>query len=391
MSNKKTEIYIIAAVRSPVGKLNGALSALRPDDLAVQLIHQLLPKAKLSPQKVDSIILGCANQAGEDTRNLARRVGLLAGLPNSTTALTINSLCASGIDAILAGIRSIFCGENDLVLVGGIESMSRSPWIESKTEATKVNSMIGWRFTNPKMPLICPTLSMSETAELLANKYHISQEMQDQYAFESRWRYQKALEKGIWQEEIIPFVDSKNKCWTSDEQHRILSLKLLKKLPKLVKNGQFITSGNAAHLGDGGALLALASKSFVQSQGIQPLARVQSWATAAVSPSLMGVAAVAACRKLFHKEKIAISDIDWVELSESFAVQSLACIQQLGLDPLKTNPNGGAISIGNPIATGSARLVVSLAHQMKRNSTAKRGLVASSAGLGIGTAILLEQ
>ncbi|MBL4650398.1 MAG: 3-oxoadipyl-CoA thiolase, partial [Aureispira sp.] len=237
---------------------------------------------------------------------------------------------------------------------------------------------------------VCPPLSMAETAELLASNYSISRKSQDTYAYQSRQKYQVALEKAIWDAEILPIEDQKKKLWHSDEQHRLLSLDLLTKLPKLVANGNYISAGNAARIGDGAALVALASASYIKKHNIRPIAKIKSWASASCHPSEMSLSAVVATQKALKKVALQTQDLDWVEMSESFAVQALACIKALQLNPEKVNPNGGALTIGNPIAVSSARLVVTLAKEMERNKTIKNGLATTCAGLGTGAALILE-
>jgi acetyl-CoA C-acetyltransferase len=371
MNNKNQIIYIIDALRTPIGKLYGALSHIRPDDLATMVINGLTSKPTINKKEIDGIILGCANQAGEDNRNIARMASLLAELPYSSTATTINSLCSSGMEAILSAMKNIALGEGDLYIAGGVESMSRSPMVTSKLDQETVNSLIGWRFLNPKIHSVCPPLSMAETAELLADKYSISRKAQDTYAYHSRQKYQIALEKAIWKAEILPIEDQKKKLWLTDEQHRLLSLDLLTKLPKLVPNGNYISAGNAARIGDGAALVALASEKYVKKHNIRPIAKVKSWASASCHPSEMSLSAVVATQKALNKIDLQTQDLDWVEMSESFAVQTLACIKALQLDPEKVNPNGGALTIGNPISVSSARLVVALAKEMERNKSIK--------------------
>ncbi len=390
MNTKNQGIYIIDALRTPVGKLHGALSHIRPDDLAALLIRGLLDKNKMDSAAIDGLILGCANQAGEDNRNVARMAGFLADLPFETTAITVNSLCSSGMDAIFSAIRCLALGEGDLYLAGGVESMSRSPMVTSKIDATTVDSMIGWRFVNPKIQDSFSTLSMPETAELLAHEYKIDRQEQDDYAYNSRLKYQAALEKNIWPTEILAIEDDRGQLWESDEQHRVLSLDLLTKLPKLVPNGSFISSGNAARIGDAAALIALASERYVKKHRIKPLAKINTWANAACHPSYMSLSAVAASQKALKRAALNALDLDWIEMSEAFAVQAIVCTQKLGLDPHKVNPNGGALTIGNPIAVSAARLVVSLAKEMGRNPSIKKAMATTCAGLGTGSALILE-
>lgn len=388
MNNKKQAIYLVEASRSPIGKLNGILAGWRPDDLATQVLQNLLKNASLIPDLVDGIILGCANQAGEDNRNIARMVALLAKLPYSSTALTVNSLCSSSMEAIFSALRRITLGEGDCYIAGGIESMSRSPWVTSKVDESRVDSLIGWRFVNPRLAPI--SLSMAETAEALSLKYQISRIEQDAYAQASRQRYQVALEQNIWVEELSP-LSNKDVYALKDEQHRVLSAALLAKMPPIVRGGQYITAGNAARVGDGAALILVASERFVRQHRLQPLAKINHWASAACHPSCMSYAAVAASKRLLEQAQISSKSLDWVEYSESFALQVLLGIRELGLSPAIVNPNGGALSIGNPIAVGAVRTVVSLAKQMRRSSTLNYGLAATAGGLGTGAALLLER
>ena len=391
MNNKNQSIYIIDALRTPIGKLHGALSHIRPDDLMAGLANQCIKRNRLPLPSIDGIILGCANQAGEDNRNIARMVAFLAHLPYESTAITVNSLCASGMDAIFSGIRRIALEEGDLYLVGGVESMSRSPMITSKVDQSVEDSMIGWRFVNPNIHQVCPPLSMPETAELLADYYKIDRATQDHYAFWSRQKYQAALETNFWKEEIAPIQDLQNQPYTFDEQHRVLSLDLLSKLPKLVANGRCISSGNAARIGDGAALMALASERYIKEHNITPIARIKSWANASTHPNMMSLSAVSAAKKAIQKSGLTMEQLDVVEMSESFAVQTLVCIKELGLDPAKVNPNGGALSIGNPIAVGATRLAVSLVNQLKQTTEKQYGMATTCAGLGTGAALVLEK
>ncbi len=390
MNNKIEEIYIIDALRTPIGKLNGMLSHLRPDDLAAFVVREIITKNNIDPDWVDGIILGCANQAGEDNRNVARMAGMLSGLSYTATATTINSLCSSGIDSVIMAIRCLALGEGEMYLAGGVESMSRSPLITSKTDGSIEDSLIGWRFVNSEIHHHFPPLSMPQTAELLAEKYNISRQEQDKYAFNSRLKYENALNKGKWEKEIAIIKDKRGLMKSTDEQHRILTLQLLSKLPHLLKKGKSITSGNAARIGDGAALIALASGKFIRKNKIKPIARVKAWSSAACHPNNMSLSAVYAAQKAMNKTGISIEEIDWLELSEAFAVQAIACTRELGANPQKVNPNGGALTIGNPISVSSARLLVSLSKEMGRNSLIKTGMASSCAGLGTGSAIILE-
>ncbi|MCH2021327.1 MAG: acetyl-CoA C-acyltransferase [Saprospiraceae bacterium] len=391
MNNKNRSIYIIDALRTPIGKLYGGLSHIRPDDLAALLIQEITKNNKLIKSSIDAVLLGCSNQAGEDNRNVARMSSILAGLPYNTNAITYNSLCTSGIDAILGAIRRLALGEGDLYLAGGVESMSRSPLITSKIDKSTEDSLIGWRFVNPKINSVFAPLSMPETAELLANQYQVNRQLQDDYAYQSRIKYQKALERKIWSEEIIPIENNRGQLLKKDEQHRILPMNLLQKLPKLVKSGNCISSGNAARIGDGAAILALASEQYLLKNQIKPLAKIHAWATGACHPNNMSLSAVTAGKKALDKAGLKPNELDWIEMSESFAVQAIVCTRELNLDPKKVNPNGGALTIGNPISVNSARMVVSLVRTMSRNASIKKGMITSCAGLGTGSALILEK
>jgi acetyl-CoA acetyltransferase family protein len=286
---KTADVYIIDARRTPVGKLYGSLASIRPDDLISGLISGFFKSnEQLVNTELDALILGCGNQAGEDNRNIARMAVLLCGLPHTVYAATVNSLCSSGLDSVLQAARMIACGEADFCLAGGVESMSRSPFIESRVDGTREDSTLGWRFTNDRITDFIPTHSMPETAELLSKKYSISRAEQDNYAFLSRNRYESALKTGFYNTEILPvFEKDKNLLLDRDEQHRILSISLLEQLPTLVKSGTHITLGNSARIGDGAAIVALASENYIKRHNIQPLARIAAMANAAEHPDLM--------------------------------------------------------------------------------------------------------
>lgn len=379
-------IYIIDALRTPVGRLYGSLTKMRPDDLGAFCIKALMQRQK--PELMEllgAIVLGCANQAGEDNRNLARMSGLLAELPPHIPAITLNSLCASGIDAVIDAARRIALGEEDLVLAGGVEVMSRSPFVEHRLTKEREDSTIGWRFVNPRFSTLYTPHQMSETAELLAHKYGIPRYQQDQYAYQSRQNYQLALDKKHYEKELLP-VDG---FLLHDEQHKLLSTEALENLPAIVTGGNNITLANAARIGDGAALLLLASEQVVRQYELKPLAMVKNWATSAVKPDDMGIAPVAACQKIMQQTGINSQQIDQLEISEAFAVQVLACAQLLGIPLEKVNPNGGELSIGKPLGSCGARLLVSLAWAMHQNRDIQHGLAANCAALGVGSAMLL--
>ena len=389
---KTADIYIIDAKRTPVGKLYGSLASFRPDDLISGLISGFFQSNKqLVSTELDALILGCGNQAGEDNRNIARMAVLLCGLPHNVYAATVNSLCSSGLDSVLQAARMIACGEADFCLAGGVETMSRSPFIESRIDGTREDSTLGWRFTNDRITDFIPTHSMPETAELLSKKYSISRAEQDNYAFLSRNRYEFALKTGFYNTEILPvFEKDKNLLLDRDEQHRILSISLLEQLPTLVKSGTHITLGNSARIGDGAAIVALASENYIKRHNIQPLARIAAMANAAEHPDLMGMSGISALKKASKHSGINLCDIDIFELSEAFAVQILAAQKEGLADLSKINTKGGSISIGNPLGMGAARLLTTLINQLNSDENLNYGAAASGAGLGTGAAIILE-
>lgn len=382
-------IYVLDALRTPVGKLGGALSHYRPDNLAATLLQGLLQQAQLDAASIDGIFLGCANQAGEDNRNVARMVSLLAGLPTTATALTVNSLCSSGLEAILAAARCIALGEGDCYLAGGVETMSRAPWVRHRQTDEVVDSTIGWRFANPDLPPEYPPLSMSATAERVAHHYKLSREALDAYAQQSRARYQTALENGWWDQELLPLLDAQGGTWVQrDESHRLLTAALLQKMPPLVEGGQYITAGNAARVGDGAAMVIVASEAGLQRWGGVPLAHLVDWQSAGWHPNHMSYSAVAAVQQLLKRHPVPAADWAAIHWSESFALQPLLGIQELALPTERVNPRGGALSIGNPIAVGAARDVVSLSFHLTQETG--YGMAVTAGGLGTGAALLMK-
>lgn len=377
-------MYILDAIRTPIGRLYGSLSGIRPDDLVVKLLRTLCERQPWLAERVESVLLGCANQAGEDNRNIARMAVFLSGLPVGVTALTINSLCASGLDAVLDAARRIALGENDLIIAGGVESMSRSPWVESRVDGRREDSTIGWRFVHPQMAAHYAPNAMPQTAELLAAKLGISRLEQDEYAAQSRLRYQYGLENNVYYNEIQA-VNNLHQ----DEQHRILGLTALQKLPPLVEKGQYITLGNSARIGDGAALVVLASEQLVRALGLRPMARLRAWGVAATHPDDMGLTPIYAGEKALKKAGIQAQDLDCVELSEAFAVQAIASIRGLGVSPERVNRYGGELSMGKPLGSSGVRLLVSLAHTLQRGE-GRLGMAVTCAGLGVGSAVVVE-
>lgn len=387
--NKSAPIYILAAKRSPIGRLYGALRDIRPDDLGLAVLQQM---PDFSVMDLEAIYVGAANQAGEDNRNLGRQLVFLSQWPPHIWGITVNSLCNSGLDACVQAFRALALGEQELVLAGGVESMSRSPFVRLREEDNEVDSTIGWRLTNPHLPATYAPLSMPETAELLAQKRGISRAEQDAYSHASRARFLKAQTGGAFTQELVPITDRAGQLvLAQDEQARPLPLSLLEKLPPLVKNGQFISLGNAARLGDGAAFLLLAHKQYLDREGGTALAEVIAWKSIAVPPEDMGEAQIIAVQRLLQQEGLSSSEIDFFEFAESFALQGILAQKALALRPDQLNPYGGSLSMGNPLGMGGARILVSLAHALARHSKAKYAIGASSAGLGLGTAILLKK
>jgi acetyl-CoA acyltransferase len=393
------EVVVVAAVRSPVGRLGGQLAGVRPDDLAAAVITALLKKApKLDPAQIADVYLGCANQAGEDNRNVARMAALLAGLPQSVPGCTVNRLCASGLEAINGAARAILAGEGEVYVAGGVESMSRAPYSMPKAEKgypfgnlTAYDTSLGWRYPNKRLEKLFPLLSMGETAENLAQKYKISRADQDAFALKSHQLAAKA--KPFFVEEIIPIeVGGEKKTATADETIRDdSSLDKLSKLKAAFREGGTVTAGNSSSLNDGASAVLLMESGKAKALGLEPLARWAGSASAGVDPSFMGIGPVPATQKLLKRLNLNISDIDLIEINEAFAVQVLACAGELGIDPAeKLNVNGGAIALGHPLGSSGCRLAVTLLHEMRRRK-ARRGLTALCVGVGQGLAALWER
>lgn len=392
--------YIIDIVRTPIGKYGGALSSIRPDDLLAYVIKALLERnSSIDPDAIEDLIAGDANQAGEDNRNVARMAALLAGLPVSVAGNTVNRLCASGLQAIMDASRAIMCGEGDLYLAGGVESMTRAPFVMAKpTLAYQRNteihdSTIGWRFVNKKLSAMYYPYSMGETAENIAKQWQLSRESQDEFALASQQKYFAALEKGKWKEEIrgVEILGGKDEkiYFDTDEHPRQTSLDRLASLkPSFAKDGT-VTAGNSSGINDGAAAALLVNEDAVKKYALKPLARIVSMAVAGVDPSIMGIGPVPATKKALKRAGLNIQDIDLIELNEAFAAQSLACIRDLDLDITKVNVNGGSIAIGHPLACSGVRISTTLLHEMKRRN-ARFGLATMCVGVGQGAAVIYE-
>jgi acetyl-CoA C-acetyltransferase len=393
-------VYVIDAVRTAVGRYAGALSAIRPDDLLANVIQALIKRnARIDVDEIEDVIAGDANQAGEDNRNVARMSALLAGLPVSVAGNTVNRLCASGLQAVMDASRAIMVGDGNVFLAGGVESMTRAPFVMNKSEGaysrkTEVyDSTIGWRFPNKKLIEKYYPYSMGETAENVAKQWKISRHAQDEFAFESQQKYFAALAAGKWKDEIVPVEITPNKTdkiiFDVDEHPRKSSLEKLSQLrPAFVKDGT-VTAGNSSGINDGAAMLLLANESVVKKYDLKPMAKVISMAVAGVDPAIMGIGPVAATQKALKRAGLTVSDLDLIELNEAFASQSIACIHELGFDLQKVNVNGGSIAIGHPLGCSGARIATTLLHEMKRRG-ARYGLATMCVGVGQGAAMIFE-
>jgi acetyl-CoA C-acetyltransferase/3-oxo-5,6-didehydrosuberyl-CoA/3-oxoadipyl-CoA thiolase len=392
---------IIDAVRTPIGRYGGALKSCRPDDLAALVIKTVVARTKIDPAAIEDVYFGAANQAGEDNRNVARMGALLAGLPETVPGCTVNRLCASGLEAVNLAARMIEAGMGDVMIAGGVESMTRAPLVMLKPEEgfprgnpEVVDTTIGWRFTNPRLAKLYHPYSMGETAENVAQKYKISREHQDRFAYASQQRAKKAQETGRFDDEIVPVEVPQRKgppvLVTRDEHPRPeTTLEDLAKLkPAFVKDGT-VTAGNSSGINDGAAAVLLVEEEAAKRMGLTPLARVGPSATAGVDPSCMGIGPVPATRKVLQRANLRLRDVDIIEINEAFAAQVLACIRELGLEDANINPNGGAIALGHPLGCTGARLVTTLVHEM-RKTRAKCGLATLCVGVGQGVATLLE-
>jgi acetyl-CoA acyltransferase len=397
------EAFICEGARTPVGRYGGSLSSVRPDDLLAHAVKAALAQApNLPPEKIDEVYAGCANQAGEDNRNVARMAVLLAGLPESVPASTINRLCGSGLDAIGLAARAIKAGEAEVVLAGGVESMSRAPFVQGKaTEAFSRNAeiydtTIGWRFVNPLMKAQYGIDSMPETAENVAEEFQVARADQDAFALRSQTRAAAAQKNGRLAKEIAPVeIEGRKGAVTivdRDEHPRETSLDKLAALPAPFRKGGSVTAGNASGVNDGAAALIVASQEAVDKYGLTPLAKINGLATAGVAPRIMGYGPVPATQKLMERLALKIGDFDVVELNEAFAAQALACMRALGLpdDAEHVNPNGGAIAIGHPLGMSGARLALSAAMELK-DRDAKRALATMCIGVGQGIALAMER
>ncbi len=384
---------ILSAVRTPVGRYGGGLSEVRPDDLAATAIAAAVERAGVPAGEIEDVWFGCANQAGEDNRNVARMGALLAGLPESVAGVTVNRLCASGLAAVVGACHSVIAGDGDLFVAGGVESMSRAPLVMGKPEKafprgnqTLWDSTLGWRFPNPKMEELFPLESMGETGENVAERWGVSREDQDAFALESQRRHAEATADGRFADELVPVGEVE-----ADEHPRAdTTLEKLSSLRPAFKKDGTVTAGNSSGLNDGAAALVIASEERAAALGAEPLGAFVASAVAGVDPRVMGIGPIPAVQKLLGRAGITAGDLDLVELNEAFASQSLAVIRELGLDPAKVNVNGGAIALGHPLGMSGARLVVTLLHELRRRE-GRYGVATMCVGVGQGQAALFQR
>ncbi|NHN76490.1 3-oxoadipyl-CoA thiolase [Azotobacter chroococcum] len=397
------DVFICDAVRTPIGRFGGALAAVRADDLGAIPLKALLERnPQLDPAAIDDLYYGCANQAGEDNRNVARMALLLAGLPPSVPGVTLNRLCASGLDAVGSAFRAIASGEIELAIAGGVESMSRAPFVMGKADGAWSRNMkiedttMGWRFINPLLKAQYGVEAMPQTADNVAEDYGISRADQDAFALRSQQRAGRAQAEGFYAEEIVPVVIKGKKGDTvvdSDEHPRPdTTPEALARLKPVNGEGKTVTAGNASGINDGAAAMILASAEAVAKYGLKPRARVLGMAAAGVEPRVMGIGPVPAVRKLCERLNLAVADFDVIELNEAFAAQGLACLRELGIadDDARVNPNGGAIALGHPLGMSGARLVLTALHQLEK-SGGKLGLATMCIGVGQGLALAIER
>jgi 3-oxoadipyl-CoA thiolase len=395
---------ILDSLRTPIGSLGGSLAAVRPDDLAALVIRAVVERNKLDPALIEEVYFGCANQAGEDNRDVARMAALLAGLPVDVAGVTFNRLCASGLTAVSMARRAILAGEGDLFIAGGVESMSRAPYAMPKPESaypfgnqTAYDTALGWRFVNPRLQELFGIESMGETAEnIAAERPHLTREKQDAFALGSHQRAIAAIESGRFAEEILPVPVPQRKgdpkiVDTDERPRRDTSMESLAKLKPAFREGGTVTAGNSSGLNDGAAALLVVSEERARELGLRPRVRIVSAGAAGVAPRTMGLGPVPAVKKALQRAGLSIADIGLVELNEAFAVQSLAVIEDLGLDPEIVNVNGGAIALGHPLGCSGARILTTLIHEMGRRPRVRYGLATLCVGVGQGEALIVER
>ena len=389
------EAFLVDAVRTPIGRYAGALASVRPDDLAALVVGEVVRRAGVDPALVDEVVLGAANQAGEDNRNVARMAWLLAGFPDSVPGFTVNRLCASGMTAITTARQMVAAGDADVVVAGGVESMTRAPWVQEKPAkafarpGAAFDTSIGWRFTNPRFDADT-TLTMPQTAERVAQRWGLSREELDTFALRSHQRAVAAIEAGRFEAETVAVPVGDGEVAVDEGPRADTSLEKLARLRPLHGPDGLVTAGNSSALNDGAAAVVVASEAFVEKHGLTPRARIVGGASAGVAPEVMGIGPVPATRKALDRAGWTVDDLDAVELNEAFASQSLACVRDLKLDEEVVNADGGAIALGHPLGCSGTRIVVTLLGRLER-AGARRGLATMCVGVGQGTALLLER
>ncbi|PMC37905.1 acetyl-CoA C-acyltransferase [Bacillus sp. UMB0899] len=396
------EAVIIDAVRTPIGKVNGALTSVRPDDLAAHVIKELLNRISIDKDLIEDVYFGCANQGGEDNRNVARMGLLLAGVPETVSGVTVNRLCGSGLDAINQASAAIKAGLGQVFIAGGTESMTRAPYVMMKPHITNPrgnqtlhDTTIGWRLVNPKLAEMYPPISLGETAENVAEKYRISREEQDELAFLSQKKAEQAIKTGRFKEEIVPMEIPQKKgdsvSFDTDEHVRPgTTLEALSKLRPVFREGGTVTAGNSSGINDGASALLIMEKETAQQLGLKPIAKIVTSAVSGVDPGYMGIGPIPATLKALKRANLTINDLDLIEINEAFAAQSVACIKELGLPMEKVNVNGGAIALGHPLGCSGARIVTTLVHEMQKRDV-RYGLATMCIGVGQGISTIIEK
>jgi 3-oxoadipyl-CoA thiolase len=396
------EAWIVEAVRTPIGRYGGALASVRPDDIAALVVRAVVDRSGIDAALVEDVILGCANQAGEDNRNVARMAALLAGLPVEVAGLTVNRLCGSGLQAINSAAHAIAADDGDVFIAGGVESMTRAPYVMAKPEAAFArgapemhDTTLGWRFVNPRLVATHYPYSMGETGENVAERWGVSRERQDTFALESQRRAVAAIEGGRFDDQIVPVEVPQRKgdpvVVSRDEHPRAdTSAEALARLRPAFSDGGTVTAGNASGINDGASAVLLVEAERARGLGLRPMARLVATAVAGVDPAIMGIGPVPAVRKALARADLAVGDLDLVELNEAFASQSLVCIDELGLDPARVNVNGGAIALGHPLGMSGGRLVTMLVHELRRTG-GRYGLASMCIGVGQGIATVVER
>jgi 3-oxoadipyl-CoA thiolase len=391
------EAYLVGGVRTPVGRYGGALASVRPDDLAALVLREAVARSGVPADAIDEVIFGAANQAGEDNRNVARLATLLAGLPDDIPGFTVNRLCASGMSAVALAAQAVRAGDGDLYVAGGVESMTRAPWVQAKPDRAwakpgeAFDTSIGWRFTNPALRARDKaTFSMPETAEEVARVDGISREDADAFALRSHERAVAAIDAGRFAPEIVPVETRAGLVEVDEGPRRGTTLEALAGLRPAVPGGTVVTAGNATTLNDGASAVVVASAEAVERHGLRPRARIVASASAALAPEIMGLGPVPATEKALKKAGLTVADLDAVELNEAFATQALACMRRLGLDPETVNADGGAIALGHPLGSSGSRLLVTLLGRLEREG-GRYGLATMCVGIGQGTAMIVER